>query len=497
MAYTATPSINVEQTKQINLFSTVHPRRPFITNETDYQVLNGVLEIDKNKQLGDGFKAILKRDGTTRVWFSPSGQAIKGLHYYEKENIIIVFSGSTVYALNGTTYVLLSSTATPFTGSSEVNSVDYLYETGTTTVISTNGSALIELVLNSGGVVSATASTSPDLPLPHINVPVFLNGYIYLAKLNTADMYNSNLNAPLSFTAGDFLSAESFPDNIKFLGRVGVYVAAFGSTNLELFWDAANDTGSPLKRYDVAIKKVGYLGGYAEYEDTTIFVGKTPTTSPKVYMMENLKLTEISDSFIIRWLAETTETYTATVCSHSGHMYYILSTEQQTWQYELETKLWTKLKRANGVINNFPILRSFTKPAVYQSHFSYVNESGLYKFTPNSFTDEEPTTGTNTQISSYSFEILTEPQKFESYRKKYGQRLKVHVDREFNTDLEVSWTDDDYVSYSPSRLLNNKNASWYLQRLGSFVERAFKLKYLGNTRLRVYSLEIDYTLGLQ
>ena len=65
----------------------------------------------------------------------------------------------------------------------------FLYDDNTSAVIATDGTTLIKI--DSSNVV--TTCVDADMPV-HIPNPIFLDGYLFVAKADSADIYNSNLN---------------------------------------------------------------------------------------------------------------------------------------------------------------------------------------------------------------------------------------------------------------------------------------------------------------
>lgn len=493
MAFTDTPSNNVEQNKKINLFATSHARRP-TTSDVDYAMVNGVFEIEKNSALQDTFRGVFKRDGCVSFIAHNTGDTFLGWYYWSKWNVVLLFFGNTVYIYSASTGTQITSNTLTYSNSSgQLGFTEYLYDSGAVSLIVTNGTILTEITTSNGTSFSSAVGADPDMPVPHAITPVFLNGYLFLVKTGTADIYNSDLNTPLVYTAGDFISAESLPDGVTSIARINFYIAAFGSGSIELFYDAAG-TASPLRKYDISVRKVGLLGGLCEYENQLIFVGKSANTPPKIYMMEDLKLNEINDPVIVRWLSEVTDsTFTASIVSHTGHTFYVLTANGQTWQYDLEFKTWSKLKF--GTSSTFAANASWVGAGQYSSMFTLSGNPTIYKTSRTVYTDAVGTPATGYVTTSYSFSLLTDKENFNTYRPKFGHRLCVFCDSQNTDNIEIRWTDDDYTSFSAYRTIAMNQAGRYTHRLGKFIDRAWQITYTGTQALRIYSLELDYSLG--
>lgn len=493
MAYTDTPSKNVEQNQKINLMATSH-RRLGQGEELDYSLMNGVFEFDRTQGLKDEFRGIQKRDGVQVYLPAPNTDTRLGFYYWDKWNVNLLFFGNNLFVYSGLNNSLIFTASTPYTNTSpSLGITEYLYDTGEISLIVTNGTTLIEIKTTDGVTYTQTTGTDPDMPVPHNTKIVFMNGYLFLIKSGTADIYNSDLNAPLAFTSGDFISAESFPDGVVSIVRLNTYIAAFGSSSIELFYDAANVSGSPLKKYDISVRKIGLLSTVCEYENQLIFVGKSFNTPPKVYIMEDLRLQEINDPVIVRWLASlSSNDITVSIIQHTGHCFFVISAGNQTWQYDLEFKTWSKLN--SNFINGFPIENSFVQKGKYNSIFTFKESPGIYTFTQGYGLDD---LGIGNVGIPYIFEVYTEKTNFNTYRPKFGGRLRIHCDTRSasNEVLNVRWSDDDYQSFTNFRTLLISNLGSFMYRLGYFIDRAWNIRYIGAAPLRIYDMELDFTLG--
>jgi len=127
-----------------------------------------------------------------------------------------------------------------------------------------------------GPSTAPTEITDADFPTPHIPQPVFLDGYLFVAKANTQDIYNSDLDNPLLWTAGNFISAEMYPDKIVGLTKNNNYIYAVGRNSVEYLYDAANLT-SPLARHDSAVQQFGATssGTIVATDTEVVMVGET------------------------------------------------------------------------------------------------------------------------------------------------------------------------------------------------------------------------------
>jgi len=201
MAFDKTPATSTYQTKQISILSEINSRAASVSTDVDY--LNCYPEIIKNKTTQEQKVAIRKRKGCSALVTTPN-TTTRGVYYWEDQSKLYVAQSDDVLVYNmpaGTLATTLTAVF-PTTTSGDVGFTEFLYDTGEIKLVVTDGTTLS--TIDSSNVV--VASGDADMPA-HIPQPVFLDGYLFIVKTNTADLYNSNLNDPLAYTAGDFISS--------------------------------------------------------------------------------------------------------------------------------------------------------------------------------------------------------------------------------------------------------------------------------------------------
>jgi hypothetical protein len=337
-----------------------------------------------------------------------------------------------------------------------------------------------------------TTCTSPDLPIPHQPYPVFLDGYVFLLKTGTGDLYNSNLNDPMLWTAGDYISCEILPDQAIRPIKLNNYIAIFGTNSIEYFWDAGNTSGSPLQRNDTPVKFNGYLGGFAQWGNKAIFVGNNVEGQPDVFILEDLKMDQIGDVTLTRFMAAREfdyADYRGSMVAASGHTFYVLfSGPNFTFVYDLGTKLWTRWAYQQQTY--FDIVGCVNVKTVdnYRCYFLRYQKGTVYDIREGYTQDAEV---------SYTCRGVTPNQTFETYNQKYMSQLTVWCDRALSSDqsLQISWSDNDYLSFTTARNINFFQERPSTDRLGRFRRRAFKWEYTGSGPFRIKGLEVKINMG--
>lgn len=484
MPFDKTPANQTYQTKDIKLLSQWETRDT--TNLKDNDTVNCYYEVINNKTAADKSYYVTSRSGTVPYPYTVPSTNIRGVYYWEDMDKLFVAYDTSIAVLTASTGVFIATLTPGFAaGTTEVGFTEFNYDVGTVNLVVTNGTVL-------GTIDSANlfvASTSLNLPVPHRPQPIFLDGYLFISKVNTADIYNSNLNNPLLFTSGDFISVEMLPDNLLRLARLNNYICAFGSASVEYFFNAANASGSPLQRNDTPIKLVGYVGGLAHWGNKIFFVGNSSTTAPEVFVIEDFKMESLGTPPLRRYM-EPYSTASGSIVSFGGHDFYVLNMGTLTYMVDIQTKLWTRLKYKQQT--TFPIKYSLAIPLTGYGNSSLIvldNVATMSTFQQSVFLDDGV---------DFTPTLVTNNEDFDSYRTKFGGRLSIVSDRPTNSSyVTVSWSDDDYQTFTAGRQIPLNQNYPQTNALGSFRRRAHKLVHTGNAKFRVQKIEIDINMGVR
>jgi len=481
LAFNKAPSQSTYQTKDVELIMAMDNRDAAGTK--DVIALNGFYDIVQDKATKTNKYVFMKREGLIAYPFESPSAVIRGIFYWEEENKYFVAYDNKIAIVTASTGALVT-TVTPFiTTTGEVGWTEFYFASGDVKIVACDGSRII--TIDSSNVV--VNSTSPDLPTPMKPNVVYLDGYLFVIKDGTSDIYNSNLDNPLLYTAGDFITAEMLPDTLVRISRLNNYLVAFGTASIEYFFDAANASGSPLNRNDTPLKQVGYLGGLAAHDNAIYFVGQAANTEPQVMKVEDFRLEMIGSPPLRRYLEPNTA-FEGCIISQNGHNFYVLKVGLITYCMDMDTGIWTRM--------------AFKQTSVFQSKFAQnmvINGVGnssivvlegdtkMYYFSPNIYQDD----GVNFTVT-----VQTEKQMFDTMHEKYMSRVLVVADRPpSNANLLISFTDDDYQTYSTPRSVNLNQEAPILHRWGRFRRRAFKLDFTENAPHRVEKLEVDFNIG--
>lgn len=485
MAFTKTPSFNTYQTKPVYLLSTLDNRDSAFSK--DRLALNGYFDLfQDNLDSGSPYR-YHSRDGLSLYTTMPSTN-IRGMHYWRDIDKLYVAYDSSIAIYTASTGALIT-TVTPFISTTgDVGFTEFTYDTGITDLVVSDGTRIA--TISSANVL--TVSSDPDIPVPHSPHIVYFDGYLFTIKLNTADIYNSGLNTPLDFIAGDFISAEMSPDTSKRLIKINNYLVVFGSASIEYFYNAGNATGTPLQRNDTLAKEIGFLGGLSKTGNSFYFVGYSPLVGYDVYEAKNSDVQPMSNWFLRRYLQLNSSFYTSIV-SFGGHDFYVLTgtfaSDTISFALDLKTKLITRFCFQQEADLPIQYSQSLTVSGIGEvSLISLNGKAGLYYFNPNNYQDNSV---------AFTTIVQTEPLLFDTMNSKFMSKVVVIADRPTTTaNLDISYTDDDYQTFSSSRSVNLNQEYPVLHQWGRFRKRAFRLSFTNNAPLRLKYLEVDYNLGL-
>ena len=412
----------------------------------------------------------------------------RGCIYEDTTKRMYFVVGTTIYSYDGTNIVTIQ------TGIAAGGNV------GMTIHLSTIVQVII-LTGTQGWVINPVAQTAAqivdaDFPNPHVPYPVSLDGYLFVAKADSADIYNSDLDDPFLWDASQFISAEMYPDHIVCLAKNNNYVVAIGTGSMEYFYDIGNATGSPLQRNDSAVQQMGTNApdSVVQTEKEIVMVGSTANGGRTVWMVEGFKADEIGTEAVrmsLNLLGQDLGTVNAYCIRITGHKFYVLRlpTQNQTWVYDFDSKLWHEWSSTNlaGTAQE-----TFLGKFGTDSQFGYplmMGASGeIYLMDETTYQDDGR--AIRTQITTLKLD-------FDNMNRKDMSRLSIFGDWPLDTTstLTVEWSDDDYRTWSNPRTIQLSTQLPVTRRLGKFRRRAFRLTHTDNTPFRVEGMEVDINNG--
>lgn len=338
---------------------------------------------------------------------------------------------------------------------------------------------------------TVTEIVDGDYPGAVVRGLVVLDGFMFVMDSN-GQIFNSGQDTPLVWAAADFITAEIDSDEGVAIAKHLNYLVAFGEWTTEIFYNAANATGSPLGRIDSAVIRTGCAEAntVVEGENFVVWVAQGRRQGRNVMVMEGIQPKKVSTKPIEKILnaegANISNAYAFTVKSE-GHYFYVLTlpTSAITLVYDLIDQQWHEWTTYNGSTETY-----FTGVSSCEHSEKMLiqdeDDGKLYEFSPTTYQD-----------NSQDIKVLLRTNKvdFGTLSNKFHHRLEIIGDQSTssaNTDIRI--TDDDYQTYTEIRSVD-MSLRPTLFGLGSFQRRAFELTFIDNLPWRVEGLELTGEIG--
>ena len=403
----------------------------------------------------------------------------RGLYYWTRTAKTYTVIANKLYAGSSTTAIHTLATSTGTCFFTEVSG-------GTDYLVLSDGTDMV--VIDTSDVV--TDISDADMPAGP-TAPATLDGYIFVVKSGTDEIYSSDVNIATAWTSTSFLSAEMYADNLVSLIRQVNYVVAFGTYSVEFYYDNANATGSPLKRADTVAMKVGLAARdtLAQVDRRILFVGQSQNGEPSVWQFNSLTPEKISNEFIDKILTNEGSNLTTAkgrIIQHKGHALYIVNLNARTLVYDLDEKIWTEWSTNSAGAHAVLPYNFFVQGANNTILCLHNTDGKLYVLNPATFTDT---------AGAILVKIVTGKLDFGNTHQKRLFRVELIADAQTSGTVSIDWTDDDYVTFQTARTLDLVTRP-YTKSCGSFRRRAFRLQHSTNAAFRAEALEFDYSDGI-
>lgn len=459
-----------------------------------------------------------------------STNMVRGMYVWEKtvgtNYYFVVISDGT----NSKVWSATSSTG-PFTAvntiteaTTPVRFTEFIDDTNVKKLVMVDGTAGYVFTSNAAG----TQIVDADFPTPHVPFPVFLDGYLFLAKTGTGDIYNSDLNDPAAWTAGNYISTEVFPDDIQALVKVNNYLLAVGTQSCEYFYDAANATGSPMARYEGSTLPFGtpYPNSIAASKNTIMMLANNNDGELCFKLIEDFKHTEVPAMAVLQILQRKINTGTVTpdtvrACwvRQTGNLLYVFNfngndrtsaanSVNNTPVFSTQAQVWCTFSYNNDG-KSFPAY--FSSPQTSNASGTFVaghSGAGIPFFGNYTVINvDDNITGTNISI----VQTMTTPaQDFGTLNRKFMSRCGIYYTSGTDaTEPRLAWGELTRSSYGNNA--SNISEAWFkasavvspgppypfVNQLGSFRSRWFIITEVNAVRCRWYWLEVDINKGQQ
>jgi hypothetical protein len=419
-----------------------------------------------------------KRPGLSVLYDLPAGFG-RGIFYWHDV-------GGTYSAINNQLYFNQTPILTLSNSSGTVGFCEYRHTDGQALLIVLDG--LTGWIITVNNVV--TEITDVGFPSPHIPAPVFLDGYIFVAKVGTSTIYNSSLDDPTGWPSDGFIDAEMYPDQLATLTKAQNYLVAVGNGSVEFFYDNANATGSPLQRNAPAVAQFGTPAPLSvqQTEKEVVMIGQTFAGGRTVWSITGFQPEEIANAPIREALDQegtAINLATAFIIQVSGHKFYVMNLKlhQRTFVYDFDEKMWHEW--SNGLGQNCFNTDYATDSSSGNPTILDLDNGAVYALAPQNWDDAG---------NPINCVIQTVKLDFDTMKRKRVFRLSIVGDSPAGDNpcpISVQFSDDDYNTWSTARILELNADYPTITRLGLSRRRAWKFTFVQPFPLRLESFEVD------
>lgn len=323
---------------------------------------------------------------------------------------------------------------------------------------------------------------------------VFLDGYIFVMDSDGV-VYNSDLNSIADWSANGSINSNSYPDKGVTLLRYRNLVVAANTSSLEFFSDNGNPSGTPLINNTQATVRIGVASPYGivTVEDSMAWVSATDKGGCSVYMMEDYSPKKISTPIIDEQIALVgADSALLSAVKFFGRTFIFVVISSTTYVYCIEDKMWHEWQ---GAYNYWDFLVAAAEGVNHLYGISTNSAAGvagkIWRLNVSSviYVDNG---------DEYTMSVQTSKIDSDNHFRKRLSRLTLIGDRPIlSAEVNVSWSDDDYQTWSTPRTIDMSDQNAYLNNVGrDFRRRAFKLTQTTNTGARWESLELNTIQGV-
>lgn len=178
---------------------------------------------------------------------------VTGLYFWPDKNLVISFSNGYIY-IDTIVSGFLSQQTLVASASLNTGKIVSFANNGTYVFMAAGG--VINYITEAGVLAQITDADAPST-VTHI---AYLDGYILAIDGTTGKFYWADVNAPTSWSALSFASAEANPDITQALHVVRRQIYLFGTTTLEV-WE--NDGQTPFSRISGGAIEIGCGAKYS------------------------------------------------------------------------------------------------------------------------------------------------------------------------------------------------------------------------------------------
>lgn len=294
---------------------------------------------------------------------------------------LYVVSGNQVYSVNSSWTPKLLGTIGSTTGTVQMS------DNGSQVII-VDGFLGYIVTVQSGAIAPITAAAFP----PNPTSVTFFDSFFVVSQGNSQQWWVSGSNDGTSWSGSNFASKEGGPDLLVGLIQVDEQLWLFGENTTEVWWDAGG-ANFPFAKVTGVFVETGLASAscLALLDNSVFWLGADQRGQGIVYRSNGYQPERISTFAIENVLASVTISDAIAYAYQSGgHAFYVLTlpTADQTWVYDVSTKLWHQRASYDPVLGQFH--RHQSNCADFFNNKNVVGDyqnGNLYVFDDNTPTD--------------------------------------------------------------------------------------------------------------
>lgn len=332
--------------------------------------------------------------------------------------------------------------------------------------------------------------TDVDFPATFLKGWAYINGTTYVGR-SDAGIQGSEVNDPTDWDPLNVIIAQIEPDQGVALAKQLVYVIALKQWSAEVFYDAANATGSPLGRVEGAKVNWGcaHQDTPRDIDGMLIWASTTRFSGWQVALMDQLKTKIVSTNAVERLILspDTSDGVFSWASRIGGHRFYCVTIKASNLSlvYDVEQDRWAQWTDTNG--DYFPIV-----DATYDSEghrlMQHETDGWLYRFDQDYYRDAS---------DLFSVDIYTPNWDGGARVIKQLDLMRFIADQVKGSTLQVRYNDWDY---DPRRWTNYRDVDLgvelpQLTDEGSFRRRAYNFRHRASLPFRLQAVDLGMSLG--
>lgn len=451
------------------------------TLTADAKMVNCFVEKEEGEK-----SAIVKRPGTSYWVNNVTGKA-QGFFKWHGLPYFIV--NDTAYAM--TPPVTGAGIAIPVTNAGQFfMSIDSTGNVGNTLIQSQAG----ELFVFNGVSFTKVTDTNYVSNSPQFGI-AYLDGVYYNMNGNS-QVVGSAINDPTTWPALDFVGADPELGQGITVTRHLNYILAFYLQGLQVYWDAnaaPNGSGIALNPVLSASFRTGAFNAacITEINDVTYFLASTPLYGRSVQMLNGLTMQKISDPYVERILNNPNLNFISLQLwsfgiQIAGHSFFVLNLQEigVTLVYDITSGVWGTWSSVVGGVEQYFVGRGYVSGEGANGDFGdFIQDITTGKpmlMSPTLYTDATGQMNVTCVTPNYDWGTLN--------YKRFA--LMQQMADTIADSINISYTDDDYQTFSTPRQLSLQFPRKQMRNCGSSRRRAWMMTYSGNFPLRLNTLSV-------